>query len=329
VGRRTGGGRPGPARRGLRLTTVLCQLGGRIGETIAEAFPDVDVRSIGSGDALEDDARGEVLLTSHFFGQDLPVLVDRGVRWVHNFGTGVDQFPFDLLGPDQILTCSRGAGAGPISEWVITQMLAFEKRLPESWITEPPEHWNLADLGTLAGRRVGINGFGGIGEAVARRVLPFGSVVQAYRRRPIAPPHDLDVEVVTDLRSMAEWCEHLVVTAPATPDTHHLVGPEVLAVLGPGAHLVNIARGSLVDQDALRTALDDGRVALASLDTVTPEPLPDGHWLYEHPQVHLSPHISWSSPERYDRILGIFLEELARWEAGEPLENVVDIQAGY
>ena len=102
----------------------------------------------------------------------------------------------------------------------------------------------------------------------------------------------------------------------------------MLDVLGPGAHIVNIARGALIDQDALRVALDDGRVALASLDTVEPEPLPEGHWLYEHPQVHLSAHISWSSPERHDRILGIFLEELARWEAGEPLVNVVDRDAG-
>jgi phosphoglycerate dehydrogenase-like enzyme len=271
-----------------------------------------------------------VLLTSHWFEADLPVLAQRGVKWVHNFGTGVDKFPFDALGEGQVLTCSRGAGAGPISEWVITQMLAFEKQLPQSWIDAPPENgWNQADLGTLKGSQVGIIGFGGIGEAVARRALPFGSIVQAFRRRPIDPPDDLDVAVVTDLLAMAEWCDHLVVTAPATPETHHLVGPEVLAVLGPGAHIVNIARGALIDQDALRPALDDGRVALASLDTVEPEPLPEGHWLYEHPQVHLSPHISWSSPERYDRILGIFLEELARWESGQPLANIVDVDAGY
>jgi phosphoglycerate dehydrogenase-like enzyme len=327
VGGRAGGRRPRPDRRGVRLTTVLNQLGDRISGEIESAFPDVEVRTIGSGDGLEDDAVGEVLLTSHFFAQDFPVLAERGVQWVHNFGTGVDKFPFDLLGADQVLTCSRGAGAEPISEWVITQMLAFEKKLPGSWITEPPEQWNLADLGTLKGRHVGIIGFGGIGQAVARRVLPFGSVVQAYRRRPL--PTDLDVEIVTDLRAMAGWCDHLVITAPATPDTHHLVGRAVLEVLGPGAHVVNIARGELVDQDALRTALDDGRVALASLDTVTPEPLPEGHWMYEHAGVHLSPHISWSSPERYDRILGIFLEELGRWESGEPLANVVDVDAGY
>lgn len=310
------------------MTTVLCQLGERISGQIAAAFPDVTVRSIGSGDFLEEDATGEVLVSSHWFAGDFPTLFDRGVRWVHNFGTGVDQFPLDLLGPDQTLTCSRGAGAAPISEWVITQMLAFEKRLPGSWITEPPEHWNIADLGTLKGSHVGIIGYGGIGRAVAQRALPFGSEVQAYRRRAI-PSDDPGVDVVTDLLAMAEWCDHLIVTASSTPETHHLVGPAVLDALGPGAHVVNIARGALIDQDALRTALDDGRVALASLDTVEPEPLPEGHWLYEHPQVHLSAHISWSSPEGYDRILGIFLEELARWESGETLANEVDRDAGY
>jgi phosphoglycerate dehydrogenase-like enzyme len=310
------------------VTTVLCQLGERITGEIAAAFPNVTVCAIGSGDALEDDATGEVLVTSHFFEADLPTLVGRGVVWVHNFGTGVDKFPLGLLGPDQTLTCSRGAGAGPISEWVITQMLVFAKQLPQSWITEPPEHWSIADLGTLRDSHVGIIGYGGIGEAVARRAMPFGSRVKAYRRRPI-PAADPEVEIVTDLLDLAAWSDHLVVTAPATSETRHLVGPAVLEVMGPGAHLVNIARGALVDQDALRPALDDGRVALASLDTVEPEPLPEGHWLYAHPRVHLSPHISWSSPERYDRILGVFLEELARWEAGEPLANEVDREAGY
>ncbi len=215
------------------MTTVLCQLGRRITGEIAAAFPDLDVRSIGSGEGLEADAAGEVLVTSHWFAADFPTLFDRGVRWVHNFGTGVDQFPLELLGPDQVLTCSRGAGAGPISEWVITQMLAFEKRLPGSWITEPPEHWNLADLGTLKDSHVGIIGYGGIGQAVAQRALPFGSEVRAHRRRAI-PSEDPDVEIVTDLLALAEWSDHLVVTAPATPETRHLVGTAVLDRLGPG-----------------------------------------------------------------------------------------------
>jgi phosphoglycerate dehydrogenase-like enzyme len=310
------------------VTTVLCQLGERFGRRVKEAVPNVEVRVIGSGDDLPGDATGEVLLTSFFFADDLPILLANGVQWVHNMGTGVDKFPLELIGPDQVLTCSRGAGAEPISEWVITQLLAFEKRLPESWIAEPPEHWNLADLGSLKGSHVGLIGLGGIASAVARRVLPFGSEVRAFRRTD-KPADDPAVEVVTDLVAMAAWCDHLVVAAPSTPATRHLVGPAVFEALGPGAHLVNIARGALVDQDALRLALDDGRVALASLDTVDPEPLPAGHWLYEHPRVHLSAHISWSSPGAYDHILDPFLEDLARWEAGEPLQNVVDLDAQY
>ena len=123
--------------------------------------------------------------------------------------------------------------------------------MPQTWITGPPEHWNIADLGTLRDSHVGIIGYGGIGEAVARRALPFGSQVRAYRRRPI-PAADAEVEIVTDLLELAAWSDHLVVTAPSTPATHHLVGAAVLATMGPGTHLVNIARGALVDQDALR-----------------------------------------------------------------------------
>ena len=97
----------------------------------------------------------------------------------------------------------------------------------------------------------------------------------------------------------------------------------------PGVHLVNIARGSLVDQDALRVALDDGRVALATLDTVDPEPLPDGHWMYSHPQVRLSAHVSWSSPQAFERIVASFTDNLKRYVAGEPLEGIVDPDEGY
>jgi phosphoglycerate dehydrogenase-like enzyme len=97
----------------------------------------------------------------------------------------------------------------------------------------------------------------------------------------------------------------------------------------PGVHLVNVARGSLVDENALRTALDDERVALASLDAVEPEPLPDGHWMYGHPRVHVSAHVSWNGPGGEDVLVGKFIENLRRRLKGEPLEGVVDVTAGY
>jgi phosphoglycerate dehydrogenase-like enzyme len=94
-------------------------------------------------------------------------------------------------------------------------------------------------------------------------------------------------------------------------------------------HLVNVARGALVDHEALRRALDDGRVGLASLDRVDPEPLPAGHWLYSHPRVRLSPHTSWSMPGTFDLLIEPFVENLRRDLAGEPLAHLVDAALGY
>jgi phosphoglycerate dehydrogenase-like enzyme len=97
----------------------------------------------------------------------------------------------------------------------------------------------------------------------------------------------------------------------------------------PGIHLVNIARGALIDQDALRVALDDDRVAMATLDTVDPEPLPAGHWMYDHPKVRLSAHVSWYEPQIQRVALDIFIDNLGRFVRGEPLREVVDPAEGY
>ena len=121
----------------------------------------------------------------------------------------------------------------------------------------------------------------------------------------------------------------MVLAAPATARTSHLMDREAFALLSPGAHLINIARGELVDQEALRVVLDEGRLALASLDTVTPEPLPAGHWLYEHPRVHLSPHVSWSMPGSLEGLIGPFVENLGRWREGRALIDLVDVEEGY
>ena len=166
-------------------------------------------------------------------------------------------------------------------------------------------------------------GIGGIGEAVARRALAFDMEVVAFRRRDLPSPL-AGVRLVRSLEKLLPLCDHLVVAAPLTPRTRHLLDARAFELVHPGVHLVNIARGGLVDQDSLRAALDDGRVAMASLDTVEPEPLLAGHWMFAHPRVRLSAHVSWSSPEGTRRIMELFLENLGRYLAGEPLVGVVD-----
>jgi phosphoglycerate dehydrogenase-like enzyme len=152
--------------------------------------------------------------------------------------------------------------------------------------------------------------------------------VRALRRRA-APSPLPGVEIAPSLADLVATADHLVLVTPATPETRGLVGADALAAVKPGVHLVNVARGSLVDETALRVALDDGRVALASLDAVEPEPLPEGHWMYAHPRVHVSAHVSWNGPGGEDVLVGKFVANLKRRLAGEPLEGVVDVAAGY
>jgi phosphoglycerate dehydrogenase-like enzyme len=300
---------------------VLNELGARVGDQIRAAVPEVDVVDLGP-DSDPAEVTGDVL-----FGGWGPRSYEYDVPWVQLSGTGVDKVPPELL-RGRVVTCARGASAVPISEFVLGAMLAFEKRFPDVWLREPPEHWNFAKLGGLKDRTVGIVGFGGIGVAVAQRALPFGMRVLAHRRTDAPSPLD-GVEMSTSLEAVLAASDHLVLAVPLTPRTEHLLDTDAFARVKPGIHLVNIARGRLVDQDALRVALDDERVAMATLDTVDPEPLPAGHWLYSHPKVRVSAHISWASHLGMGSTVELFVENLRRRVAGEPLQDVVDAEQGY
>ena len=309
---------------GAGTVAVHC---GRWGPSLLDALrrglPDADLVASGTPEA----ASADVLVTLADDGPAVAGALTPSVRWVHILGAGADGFPFGVLG-DRVLTCSRGAGAAAIAEFVLATMLAFEKDLPGSWVTEPPDAWNTAQLGGLEGRSLGLVGLGAIGTQVARRALAFDMEVAALRRSS-APSPMAEVTVVPDLAALLGRSDHVVIAAPATEATVHLLDDAALAHVRPRTHLVNVARGSLVDQDALLRALDDGRVARASLDVVEPEPLPAGHPLYSHPGVYLSPHISWSSPRTGRRTVSLFAENLDRYRNGTDLHGIVDTGAGY
>ena len=253
-----------------------------------------------------------------------------GVQWMHIPGTGVDGWPRELLA-GRTVTCARGVSAVPIAEYVLAAMLAFEKDMPKIFLEEKPEHWNFAQLGELVGqdRRHRRAGRHRRSRRVAR-TLAFDCRVRALRRRPEqgAPP---GVELATDLADL------LATRRPrgdrgaghrARRSTCSTTPPSTS--MKPGVHLVNIARGSLVDQDALRRALDDGRVAMATLDTVTPEPLPEAALAVRAPEgaghrprvvelaARVGPHARVASPTTSPAS-----------SAGEPLDGVVDPDEGY
>ena len=310
---------------------VLTQLGGEAADRIARAVPEATIIVVAGHEDPPPEAYGEALLALPWGTPNLAEVLARGVRWVHVLGTGIDRFPLHLVPEGVSVSCSRGGSAVPIAEWVLAVMLAAEKRLPDTWIHEVPArgwHGAGAVLGGLAGKLVALAGFGAIGQAVATRALAFDMRVRGFRRTA-APSPIAGVEMAESLARLVDGADHVVLAAPATAVTRGMIGRDVLAMVKPGVHLVNVARGSLVDEQALRAALDDGRVAVASLDAVEPEPLPADHWMYAHPRVRLSPHVSWNAPGALDELVDRFIDNLRHRRDGEPLAGTVDRVAGY
>jgi phosphoglycerate dehydrogenase-like enzyme len=306
-------------------TRVLSHLGPL--PEVEAAVAGVSIRAVDAEGPVDPAVTGDVLITLMRGAPNLADVLDHGVRWVHAVGTGVDEFPLDALG-DRALTCSRGINAVNVAEWTMAQLLTFEKQLPAQWVDRPPARWGAVQLGSLAGRTLALVGFGSIGRAVAVRALAFDMRVVAMRRR--AEPSDIEgVEIVTDLRALVSDADHVVLAAPSTPRTRNLADAELFAAMKPGVHLVNVARADLLDEAALRAALDRGTVAVASIDVSDPEPLPAGHWFYSDPRVRFSPHVSWSGPDLWEAAIGRFVENLVRWQEGRPLLGAVDVQEGY
>ncbi len=304
------------------MTVVLCEITQAL-DALRSCYPEVEVIDISQG--IEDGVRGDVVFGG--FGPSVHEAVRRGVQWVQLPNTGIDHTDPALLNAP-VVTCARGAGAIPISEYVLATMLAAARRFPATWLSDAPAHWNFQRTSALHGSKLAIVGFGGIGQRVARLSLAFGMEVAAMRRTN--RPSEVDgVTIVEDLETLVAEADHVVLAAPATSATEHLLNDESFGWCKAGVHLVNIARGTLVDQDALRRALDAGIVARASLDVCDPEPLPSGHWLYHDSRVFLTPHSSWTGTEIFAGAIELFLDNLGRYLKGEPLEGVIDLHQGY
>jgi phosphoglycerate dehydrogenase-like enzyme len=304
------------------MTTLLCGVSQAF-ERLQREFPELDVVDLATYEgAIPPDA----ILFSGFDEKSVKA-AESGVAWVQLAGTGIDRTNPSLL-KAPIVTCAKGAGAIPIAEYVLAAMLASSRRFPDFWIKEPPERWNIQETQCLSGQKLGLIGFGGIGQRVARLALAFDMDVVAVRRtaRPSEVP---GVNIASGVEEILGEVDHLVLCLPSTPSSVNLLNEKTLALVKPGLHLVNIARGALIDQDALRVALDDGRIARASLDVCVPEPLPEGHWLYSHKRVFLTPHASWTGVPFLSGAMEVFRENLRRYLRGDPLIGVVDVELGY
>lgn len=257
----------------------------------------------------------------------------RNLKWIQLMGAGVDRYMFpELAGSDILVTNLRGMHADTIADHVMMMVLAFARNLRLFSKSQEARRWDRGEVRPLAGTRMAVVGLGSIGRAVARRASAFGmTIVGTVRQRrdlegvdEVFGPEGL-MEAITN----ADW---VVLCCPLTNETRGLIGEEQLKAMGTQAVLINIARGKVVDEQALIRALRDGWIAGAGLDVFEEEPLPESSPLWDMPNVIATPHISGSvgSWQDYlDQATQVFCENLRRYLKGESLINVVDKAAGY
>lgn len=248
------------------------------------------------------------------------------LKWVYSASSGIDFYPSWLLDAP-IVSCGRGVAADEIADYVIAAIYSQAKPL-ESVTMHSRADFVQRPLGRVSGTTIGIVGYGAIGAAVARRGLALGAQILAVRRSH-ADPGLTGVALVRDVRDLVARADHVVLSVPATQQTHHLFDDALFGAMKPGAHLINVARGSVVDQEALVRALDSGQLGFATLDVTDPEPLPDGHPLYAHPKVRLTPHVSSNYLLVRHRLLEKVADDLSRFARGERPSDVVDPAQGY
>jgi phosphoglycerate dehydrogenase-like enzyme len=252
------------------------------------------------------------------------------LRWVHTRPAGVDHLLFaDLVRSPVPMTNSRGVFSSSLAEFAAFGLLFFLKNTPHLLRSQQLAKWAVYEPGALRGRTVGIVGLGDIGRAVATVLRPFGARIVGLRRSGRPDPVADEVVPGAQLLDMVARVDDVVVATPLTEETHHLIGDRVLGAMRPGAILVNVGRGKVVDETALLAALDQGRLRGAALDVFEQEPLPPDHPFWRMDNVLVSPHSADHTAGWEANTMEPFLENVRRFRDGEPLLNPVDKRLGY
>lgn len=252
------------------------------------------------------------------------------LKLVTTIYAGTDSFPLQVMkARGTRLTNGTGINTNAVAEYAVMGMLALAKNYAEvvraadrhEWLLDAPGKVELQDSRAL------VIGYGAIGGRIGEILRGFGVQVTGVRRSPAGEPDMLGPDQWRARLGEFDW---VIVAAPSTRETAHLIGAAELAAMKPSAYLVNIARGTLIDQDALIEVLKAGRIAGAHLDVTDPEPLPPDHPLWDAPNAAITMHLSGRAQTRmFQRAAALFLDNLARYRSGEALINEVDLDLGY
>jgi phosphoglycerate dehydrogenase-like enzyme len=254
------------------------------------------------------------------------------VRWIHSRAAGLDNLLFpELVESPVLLTNGRGVFSASLGEFALAVILYFAKDLRRMIRNQVAAVWEPFDVEEISGRTVGIFGYGDIVRSVASRVHAMGMRVLATKRHV---PRSADPLVEhfykpEERREMMARCDYIVVTAPLTEETRHMIGDAEFGMMKNTAVVINVGRGPVIDEAALLRALTTKRIKGAGLDVFEREPLPPDNMLYKLENVLLSPHCADHTADWQDQAMRFFLTQYGRFERGEPLDSVVNKQLGY
>ena len=257
------------------------------------------------------------------------------VRWMHSGSAGVEHLLAipSVKAHASVMTNARGAFSASLGEWGVFACMYFAKRADEMRAAQRESRWIRTTVGMIQGKEMVIVGYGDIGQHVARRAKAMGMRVSAVRRSPEkTDPRDEHVERVVGFQSLKEAvtkADYVVVALPATKETDKLIDGDVLSAMKETSVLVNVGRGSTVDEDALVDALANKKIAGAALDVFAVEPLPSDHPFYKLENCFMSFHCADLTSDYHDLALDCFIQHAKEYVEGKPFTNVVDKQLGY
>jgi len=257
----------------------------------------------------------------------------RRARWIHSLWTGVDNVLCpELLASPLPLTNGRGVFRRPLAEWTIGAMLYFAYRMRRMIRQQQAGVWEAFTTEEIQGKTLGIVGYGGIGSTAAELARPFGVKIVALRRRPEMFQQNGLVDqsfAPSQINDLMAASDYVLLAAPLTEETRGMIGAKQIAAMKPTGVLINVGRGAVVDEPALVDALENGKIRGAALDVFAAEPLPPGHPFYRMENVLLSPHTADHVQDFIHLAVESFLDNLRRFQANQPLLNLVDKHAGY
>jgi phosphoglycerate dehydrogenase-like enzyme len=306
-------------------------------DTIRARWPEMRVVHLPDYDHLPE----ELPDTDIFVGYSLraeQLTHAKKLKWIHSTAAGVAQLMYpELRDSGIVVTNPSGIFSPPMAEHTMGLLLALARNFPDSVRHQDRSHWGQQDMWDLpqhftelSGKVLLILGFGSIGRELAKRARAFDMRVWGVTRSGKSDSVYADkIAPVAQLEEVLPQADYVVIAAPETSETRHLMGAVQIARMKPGARLINVGRGSLLDEAALVRALESGAVGGAALDVTSVEPLPAGSPLWKAPNLFITPHTSAVSDRLWDRETALLMDLLERWFDGREMFNKVDFARGY